>query len=49
MTFDGCIVQDALTGTVIWHGTEQGSLYNVDETTNNGQAMLTHGSPDYYL
>ena len=49
MTYDGCIVQDALTGTIIGRSTERGGLYYVDETTQNGQILLTRGSPEYYL
>ena len=46
---DGCVVQDALAGTIIGRGIERGGLYYVDETTQNGQAMLTCGSPDHQL
>ena len=40
-------MQDAETGTIIRRATEQAGLYCVDETTQNGQAMLTRGSPDH--
>ena len=46
---DGCVVQDAQAGTIIEHGIERGGLYYVDETTQNGQAMLTRGSLDHQL
>ena len=49
MTSSGCIVHYALARTIIVHGTELGGLYYVDETTPKGQAMLTHGNPDYHL
>uniref|UniRef100_A0A803MT07 Uncharacterized protein n=1 Tax=Chenopodium quinoa TaxID=63459 RepID=A0A803MT07_CHEQI len=39
----------AQTGTIIGRGTKQGGLYYVDETTQHGQAMLTHGSPEHQL
>ena len=42
-------MQDALTGTIIGHGTEQGVLYYVYETLQQSRAMLTRGSPDYHL
>ena len=49
MSSTSCVVQDAQTGTVIGHGTEQGGLYYVDETTHKGQALLTRGSSDHHF
>ena len=49
MTSEGCIVQDAQTGTIIGHSIEQGGLYYKDETTQQSRAMLTRGSPAYQL
>ena len=42
-------MQDGQTGRVIRHGTERGGLYYVDETSQQGQALLTRGSPDHHL
>ena len=42
-------MHDALTGTVIGHGIEQGELYYVDETTQKGRALLTRGFSDRHL
>ena len=49
MTSDGCIVQDALTGTIIGRGTEKRSLYYVDEAIQKGHTSHAHGSPDHQL
>ena len=46
---DGCIVHDALTGTVIGHVIERGGLYYVDETTQKAYALLTRGFSDRHL
>ena len=47
MTFDGCIVQDAQTGTIIGRGIKKGGLYYVDEAFPKGHTSLAHGSPDH--
>ena len=49
MTSSGCIVQNALIGTVIGHGTERGGLYYVDDTTQKSQALLSQGSSYRHL
>ena len=49
MTSDGCIVQDAQTGTIIGRGTEKGGLYYVDEAVQKGHTSLAHGSPNPQL
>ena len=49
LTSDSCIVQDTQTGKIIGRGIERGGLYYVDETTQQSQAMLTHGSPAHKL
>uniref|UniRef100_A0A803LEC6 Integrase catalytic domain-containing protein n=1 Tax=Chenopodium quinoa TaxID=63459 RepID=A0A803LEC6_CHEQI len=49
MTSSECIVQDAQTGRIIGHDTERGGLYYVDGTTQNGTALLAHGSPEHQL
>uniref|UniRef100_A0A803MVW9 GAG-pre-integrase domain-containing protein n=1 Tax=Chenopodium quinoa TaxID=63459 RepID=A0A803MVW9_CHEQI len=41
--------QDAQTRQIIGHGTERGGLYYVDEATQQGQAMLAHGSPEHQV
>lgn len=46
MTYNGCIVQDAQTGTIIGRGTEKGGLYYVEEAIPKGHTSLAHGSPD---
>uniref|UniRef100_A0A803M5B1 Retrovirus-related Pol polyprotein from transposon TNT 1-94 n=1 Tax=Chenopodium quinoa TaxID=63459 RepID=A0A803M5B1_CHEQI len=43
------LLSDAQTEAVIGRGTERGGLYYVDETTQHGKAMLTHGSPEHQL
>ena len=49
MSATGCIVQSAQIGTIIGRGTERGGLYDVDETTQQSQALLNRGSPDHHL
>lgn len=49
MTSSGCVVQDAQMGRIIGHGTERGGLYYVNEVTQNGNALLVHGSPEHQL
>ena len=46
---DGCIVQDAQTGTIIGRDTERDGLYYVDEVIQNNSAMLAHGSSAHHL
>uniref|UniRef100_A0A803L1R9 Gag protein n=1 Tax=Chenopodium quinoa TaxID=63459 RepID=A0A803L1R9_CHEQI len=41
--------QDAQTGRIIGRGIERGGLYYVDETTQQGNALLAHGSPEYQI
>ncbi|CAH9115486.1 unnamed protein product [Cuscuta epithymum] len=41
-----CMLHHIRTGTIVGHGTEQNGLYFVDEITQQGNALLTHGSPD---
>ena len=49
MKSDGCIVQDAQSGTIIGCDTERGGLYYVDETVQQSQAMLTREYSDHHL
>ena len=49
LTSDGCIVQDARTGTILGCGTERGGLYYVDETIQKRHTMLARGSPTHQL
>lgn len=46
MCVNGCIVQEALTGEIIGHGTGQDGLYYVDEVVKKRSAVLTHGSSE---
>uniref|UniRef100_A0A803KQ64 Uncharacterized protein n=1 Tax=Chenopodium quinoa TaxID=63459 RepID=A0A803KQ64_CHEQI len=41
--------QDAQTGRIIGRGIERGGLYYVDEATQQGNALLAHGSPEYQI
>ena len=47
MTSNGCIVQDAQTGTIIGRGSEKKGVYYVDEAVQKGHTSLAHGSPNY--
>ena len=49
MTFDGCIVQDALSRTIIRRSIERGVLYYVGKPTLQSEAMLAHGSSEHQL
>uniref|UniRef100_A0A803L9R4 GAG-pre-integrase domain-containing protein n=1 Tax=Chenopodium quinoa TaxID=63459 RepID=A0A803L9R4_CHEQI len=40
---------DAQTGRIIGRGIERGGLYYVDEETQQGNALLAHGSPEYQI
>ncbi|KAF5781204.1 putative RNA-directed DNA polymerase [Helianthus annuus] len=39
-----CILQDIRTGAIIGRGTERGGLYYVDEVTQSGTVLLSHGT-----
>ncbi|XP_076888069.1 uncharacterized protein LOC143538382 [Bidens hawaiensis] len=41
-----CILQDIRTGTIIGRGTERQGLYYVDEVTQSGTVMLSHGTAE---
>ncbi|XP_042012321.1 uncharacterized protein LOC121760762 [Salvia splendens] len=41
-----CLLQDIRTGEIIGRGTERDGLYYVDEITQRGTALLTHGTTD---
>nr|GEU35840.1 putative ribonuclease H-like domain-containing protein [Tanacetum cinerariifolium] len=41
-----CILQGIRTGAIIGHGTEIKGLYYVDEVTQNGAVMLSHGTAE---
>uniref|UniRef100_A0A3Q7J883 GAG-pre-integrase domain-containing protein n=1 Tax=Solanum lycopersicum TaxID=4081 RepID=A0A3Q7J883_SOLLC len=49
MTSSDCIVQDAQTGRIIGRGIERGGLYYVNEVTQQGNALLAQGSPEYQI
>ncbi|XP_071731015.1 uncharacterized protein [Rutidosis leptorrhynchoides] len=40
-----CILQDIRTGLVIGRGTEKGGLYFIDEVSQDGTVLLSHGTP----
>ncbi|XP_022032681.1 uncharacterized protein LOC110933783 [Helianthus annuus] len=41
-----CILQDIRTGAIIGRGTERQGLYYVDEVTQNGAVLLSHGTAE---
>jgi len=46
MSSTGCVVQDTQTGTIIGRGTEYGGLYYINEESQQGRAILAHGSDE---